>query len=91
MQIGRRALLLSPGARVHGGLLGLSKSGVQDGVIGRVELADGAQRVLRNVSDLVWHCEAGGRSQDIPPAGLAPLHAGGVLHFTPTISGRILQ
>ena len=91
MQIGRRALLLSPGARVHGGLLGLSKSGAQDGVIGRVELADVTRRVLRNVSDLVWHCEAGGLSQDVPPAGLAPLHPGTVLHFTPTICGRILQ
>lgn len=90
MQIGRRALLLSPGARVHGGLLGLSKGGMQDGVIGRVEASEGGQRVLRNVSDLIWRGEAAGLSQDIPPGGLAPLNAGNVLHFTPHSFGRIM-
>lgn len=88
MRIGRRAMLLSPGARVHAAALGLAKSGALDGVIGRVELVNGA-RALRNCSDLVWSVAGAATTATIAPGEMAALQPGDAISFTDVCLGRI--
>lgn len=88
MKIGRRSILLSPGARVHGAVLGLSKSGMLDRVFGQIELVDGT-RTLRNCSDLVWSIEGSAPSAALSPGESVPLRAGDVIGFTANCLGRI--
>lgn len=88
MRIGRRAILLSPGARVHASVLGLSKSGALDTAIGRVEDVGGA-RALRNCSELVWRVDIAGGSLEIAPGGLAQIQAGVGVRFSPNCEARI--
>lgn len=88
MRIGRRALVLSPGARLHGIALGLIKNGAHDTALGCVE-AVGAARALRNTSSHVWHVESATGGFELAPGGLAPLEAGLAIRFNPNCLGRI--